>query len=278
MFSLGSFSGQVEFATQFAPRPQITHVVFDFDGTLSWLRHGWPQIMATLFRAHIPLKPGESEDVLQKKLLADILSLNGKPSIFQMRCCAELAEARGAPRPDPEELLKAYLQNLDAAIARRVRKISRGDAGPDAYVVHGARALLENLRRRGLTLVILSGTAEPKVREETALLDLARYFGEHIYGGTPDLTRSSKSAVIERLLLEEELTGDRLLSFGDGPVEIQITKAVGGLAVAVASDEEVNGSGQSDAAKRPLLLAAGADVVVPDYRDADVLAERLLGS
>jgi len=138
--------------------------------------------------------------------------------------------------------------------------------------------LLENFRRRRLTLIILSGTAEPQVREEAARLDLARYFGEHIYGGTDDLARSSKGAVIERLLREERLTGDRLLSFGDGPVEIQITKAAGGIGVAVASDEEINGSGRADPAKRQLLLGAGADLLVPDYRDADALAERLLGS
>jgi phosphoglycolate phosphatase len=277
MFSVGSFSGRVEIAREFSPRPQITHVVFDFDGTLSWLRHGWPQIMAKLFREHLPLLPGETESALQQMLLAEILSLNGKPSVFQMRRCAELAEARGARRPSPETLLEAYQQSLNAAIAGRVRKIAGGQAAPDAYIVHGARALLGNLQRRGLTLVILSGTAEPQVREEAALLGLARYFGSHIYGGTADLVRSAKSAVIERLLREEHLAGDRLLSFGDGPVEIQLTKAAGGLAVAVASDEEVNGSGQPDPAKRKLLLEAGADLLVPDYRDADALAERLLG-
>jgi len=278
MFSLGSFSGLVEMARDFSPRPQITHVVFDFDGTLSWLRHGWPQIMARLFRSHIPPRPGETEAGLQQMLLAEILSLNGKPSIFQMRRCAELAEARGAPRPNPEKLLEAYQHSLNGAIARRVRRISKGDVPRDAYVVFGARGLIENLRRRGLTLVILSGTAEPQVRKEAALLGLASYFGEHIYGGTADLAGSSKSAVIDRLLAQEHLAGDRLLSFGDGPIEIQITKSVGGLAVAVASDEVVNGSGRPDPAKRQLLLGAGADLLVPDYRDADALADRLLGN
>jgi len=68
-----------------------------------------------------------------------------------------------------------------------------------------------------------------------------------------------------------------LLSFGDGPVEIQVTKRVGGLAVGVASDEEVNGSGKMDAQKQVLLKDAGADVLIPDYRDASVLIECLFG-
>ena len=43
--------------------------------------------------------------------------------------------------------------------------------------------------------------------------------------------------VIERILRENQIAGAQLLSFGDGYVEIQNTKEVGGLAVAVASDE-----------------------------------------
>ena len=49
--------------------------------------------------------------------------------------------------------------------------------------------------------------------------------------------------VIDRILSEHGITGRRLLSFGDGYVEIENTKQVGGLAVAVASDEANNGSG-----------------------------------
>jgi len=46
---------------------------------------------------------------------------------------------------------------------------------------------------------------------------------------------------------------------------------VGGLAVAVASDEANNGSGKMDPWKRQRLLGVGADVVIPDFRDAEVL-------
>jgi hypothetical protein len=49
MFPVASFSGVVEIKPSFSPHPQISHVVFDFDGTLSWLRHSWPEIMYELF-------------------------------------------------------------------------------------------------------------------------------------------------------------------------------------------------------------------------------------
>src|SRR3954453_14073956 len=62
MFSTASFSGPVEFGAAFAARPQISHVIFDWDGTLSWLRHGWPELMAGLFLPHLPEVPGESAE------------------------------------------------------------------------------------------------------------------------------------------------------------------------------------------------------------------------
>jgi hypothetical protein len=67
-----------------------------------------------------------------------------------------------------------------------------------------------------------------------------------------------------------------LLSFGDGYVEIENTKQVGGLAVAVASDEANNGSGRMDEWKRQRLIGVGADVVVPDFRDGAALLEQIL--
>ena len=83
--------------------------------------------------------------------------------------------------------------------------------------------------------------------------------------------------VIDRILQENAIPGDRLLAFGDGYVEIENTKGVGGLAVAVASDEAHNGSGQLDQWKRQRLLGVGADLVIPDYRDASALLDCVLG-
>lgn len=83
--------------------------------------------------------------------------------------------------------------------------------------------------------------------------------------------------VIERILRENQIPGEALLAIGDGYVEIQNTKEVGGLAVAVASDEANNGSGRFDEWKRNRLAGVGADVIIPDYRDAEILLQTLLG-
>ncbi|HVR37103.1 MAG TPA: HAD family hydrolase [Methylomirabilota bacterium] len=266
-----------EFRSHFAPRPHISHVVFDFDGTLSWLRHGWPFLMVDLFAHQIPLLPGESPEQLAKLLLNDVLSLNGHPSVHQIKRLADLNLERGGPPADPHEKLVEYQRRLDEQLADRVGFIQHGQAHTEDYVIHGARALLEELQRRRLTLIILSGTQEARVREEARLLRLEPFFGRHIYGSHPEHREFSKRPVIERLLREENIEGAHLLAFGDGPVEISVTKDVGGLAVGIASDEHHNGSGQADPHKHAQLAAAGADVLMADYRDFETLLDRLFG-
>jgi phosphoglycolate phosphatase len=252
-------------------RPQISHAIFDFDGTLSWLRSGWPDVMTQLF---VEFLPGELPDVpeIRRRLRREILALNGKPSIHQMERFHELAPQFKAVVPKPADLLHQYLARLDVTLQGRVDAIVRNETPAEHFVIAGAFALIEELRARGITLVILSGTAEPDVRHEAELLGLQPYFGEHIYGSTPG-REFSKKQVIDRIIREEGIEGAHLLSFGDGPVEIQFTKAVGGLAIGVASDEEQNGSGLIDPDKREHLIRAGADAIVPDYRNISWILE-----
>ncbi len=273
---MASFSGWVEVRPGFTPRPRISHVVLDFDGTLSWLRHGWPELMCEIFEPYLPASAIEPRREVRELLLDDILSLNGKPSIHQMIRCAEILRARGGRPPAPEALLHEYQRRLDLVIEERTAMIRSGRVPREHFVVCGARSFLENLLERGMTLVILSGTVEHRVKEEAALLDLKRYFGEHIYGGTADAAQSSKRAVMGRLLVGERITGEHLLAIGDGPVEIEVAKELGGLAVAVATDEENNGSGKADPHKYRQLVAAGADIVIPDFRDGATLLEHIM--
>jgi hypothetical protein len=75
-------------------------------------------------------------------------------------------------------------------------------------------------------------------------------------------------------LTEHGLTGQELVAIGDGPAEVLAIKAVGGLAVGVASDE-VHQDGRINGLKRDHLLRSGADVIVPDYRHVAPLLDLL---
>ena len=270
------FQGHVEFAPDFLPRPGISHVLFDFDGTLSLIREGWPEVMVPMFVEMLPAIPGETEEQRRQLCLDDIMRLNGKQTIYQMIQLAERIRERGGSPKEPLHYKHEYLRRLEERIRSRTEGIGSGAFRRDDFLVYGARPLLEALQHRGLKLYLASGTDEVFVKKEAELLDLDRYFGPHIYGALDDYQNFSKRMVIGRLLRENGISGAQLLAFGDGYVEIQNTKEVGGIAVAVASDEANNGSGRIDEWKRRRLLEVGADVVIPDYRDGEALLRRLL--
>lgn len=266
-----SFNGLVEFSASFQPRGGIRHVLFDFDGTLSLVRQGWPEIMVPMFAEIIPEVAGESHEQRCRLAFEDIMHLNGKQTIYQMIQLAERVKERGGTPLEPLDYKHEYLRRLDAKIAHRHAGLKSGVIRPDELLVHGSRALLERLKARSLPIYLASGTDEQFVKHEAELLDVARYFDGHIYGAQDDYRKFSKKLVIDRILAENQVPGAALLAFGDGYVEIENTKQVGGVAVAVASDEANNGSGRMDEWKRQRLLGVGADICIPDYRDLDAL-------
>ena len=252
-----------EFSPSFRPHWPIRHVLFDFDGTLSFVRAGWADVMMEMFIEQL-------EGADRAFVTEGIMSLNGQATIHQMEWLAAERRARGLPVTDAAEYLEEFLRRLSQLIDERLA----GDR--EKLLVSGARALLEMLRRRGLTLHIASGTDERAVRREADALGIADFFGGRIHGAPADPRAFSKLGIIEAILRDYDCAGAALLSFGDGHIETENTKRVGGLAVAVASDETQPGSGRIDVSKRERLLAAGADVVIPDFQEADALLERLL--
>ena len=274
---MSGFEGLIEFTPSFTPRP-ISQILFDFDGTLSLIREGWPQVMTPMFVEMLPPLPGETDEARRQLCSDDIMSLNGKQTIYQMIQLTERIKERGATPRDPLWYKHEYLRRLDHRIQSRLDGLRNGTTTPDSLLVCGARAFLDLLQARGFSRYLASGTDEKFVKTEIELLDLTHYFGPRIYGALDDYKQFSKKIVIDRILRENNIPGEQLLSFGDGYVEIENTKAVGGLAIAVASDEANNGSGRFDEWKRQRLRNAGADLVIPDFRDAAALVECIFSS
>ena len=231
-----------------------------------------------MFVEALPRLPGETDEQVGQLVLDDIMRLNGKQTIYQMIQLAERITERGGQPREPLWYKHEYLRRLESHIGARTAGLWRRARFPrDELLVHGARPLLKHLRDRGLHLYLASGTDVSAVKQEAALLEIAGDFGPNIYGALDDYKQFSKKMIIDRILSEHGITGRQLLSFGDGYVEIENTKQVGGLAVAVASDEANNGSGRVDEWKRQRLLGVGADAVIPDFRDAIAFVDYLLG-
>jgi phosphoglycolate phosphatase len=255
-------------------RSQFRHALFDFDGTVSLIREGWQQVMIPMMVEILLATPGaEDEATLTQGVTEFVTRLTGKQTIYQMiQLAAEVEQRAGRPL-DPLVYKHDYLNRLWARIETRVTDLKEGRLVPSELMVPGVEDILQALRAQGVTCYLASGTDEPYVIDEARALGVAGYFNGDIYGALDDYRNFSKKMVIDRILREHRLSGAELLTFGDGYVEIENTAAVGALAVGVASNEaERRGI---DAWKRQRLIEAGADIIIPDFREYRALLSYL---
>ncbi len=251
-------------------RGRFRSVLFDFDGTLSLIREGWPQVMIPMMTAVLrETGTAESDAELTAAVEEFVMRLNGRQTIYQMMQLADEVRRRGGAPLEPLAYKHRYHDLLMERIRGRLSAPGIGGGSAEEWTVPGSHALLEALRRRGVALYLASGTDLKYVRREAELLGVAPYFGEHIYGALDDYQNFSKQMIVERILRDHGLHGEELLGFGDGFVEIEEIKKCGGCAVAVASDEATRRG--VNAWKRDRLVRAGADIVVPDYRRGERL-------
>jgi phosphoglycolate phosphatase len=257
-----------------APLGGFTHAVFDFDGTLSLIREGWQQVMEPMFVAELAaLGTGESEESLRQVVAEFIARLTGKQTIYQMFELGEQMRKRGAEPPDPLELKHEYLRRLEARIADRVKGLASRSHSPERFLVPGSVEFLTALRRRGVTLCLASGTDEPFVKREADLLGLTPYFNGGVFGALDDYKSFSKKMVIDRIVREHRLSGPQLLGVGDGFVEIENTRQVGGVALGTPVQED--DPTRVDHWKRSRLIDAGAQFLTPNFAHAEALAAYL---
>lgn len=249
-------------------------VLFDFDGTLSLIRSGWMNVMVPMMVEILAdLKTGETEEQLRAIVEQFVWRLTGKETIYQMIAFAEAIEARGGRPLDPLVYKKMYLDRLWEKIEARVEGLRKGQTDPEDFLVPGSRELLERLRDRGLKMYLASGTDEIYMKEEARLLGVTKYFDGGVYGALDDYKSFSKAILIQRILSSAEFQGHEFLGFGDGYVEIEEVKNVGGVAVGVASEEPA--CTRVDEWKRQRLIGVGADYIVPNYIAVDELMSSL---
>jgi len=267
-------SPPIEIINPHIQRGHIRHALFDFDGTVSLIREGWQGVMIPMMvKVLLETPRHESEEELYAVVTEFVDRLTGKQTIYQMiQLCQEVRQRGGEPL-DPLEYKWMYLDRLWERIKGRVAGLKNGQFTPEEMMVPGAVPMLEAMRARGVTCYLASGTDEVYVLDEAAALELSPYFAS-IYGALDDYQNYSKKMVIERILDENHLSGPEFVTFGDGYVEIEDTKAVGGIAVGVASDE-ANRQGINEW-KRERLIQAGADLIIPDFRQHERLVDYLL--
>jgi len=245
--------------------------IFDFDGTVSLIRSGWVDVMVPMMVEILAdLKTGESDEALREVVHEFVWRLTGKETIYQMMAFAEHVRVRGGQAKEPLEYKKMYLDLLWVKIRGRIEELRKGHVSPEAYMVPGARGLLERVKQQGLKMYLASGTDHANVVEESGLLDVSRYFDGGIFGAQDDLTSFSKKLLIQRIISSTDVAGNQIVGFGDGYVEIEEVKLVGGVAVGVATKEPE--CLEIDDWKRDRLVGVGADFIVPNFERHSELA------
>lgn len=260
---------QIEIICPDIQRGNLRYALFDFDGTISLIREGWQSIMIPMMVETLMETPRhEDQRTIEEIVKGFVTQLTGKQTIYQMiQLCDEITARGGSPQA-PSEYKALYNQRLDQHIEDRIDGLKSGRVKPEEMVVPGTFTWLNILKERGVVCYLASGTDEKYVQAESALLGITSYF-DGVYGAQEDYKTFSKKMVIERILRTHQLHGSNFAAFGDGFVEIEDSKSVDGIAVGVATDEK-NRTGV-DEWKRNRLIAAGADIIIPDFQEAHLL-------
>ena len=256
------------------PCGNFKFALFDFDGTISLIREGWQKIMVPMMIELLMQTPHHEDEaeiaLITKKFVAE---LTGKQTIYQMIRLAEEISKRGGTPLDPLEYKNEYHERLLKRIKNRIDDLEHKRIAPETMAVPGSIEFIKQLHAHNIQCFLASGTDEKYVLHEAELLGLPPYFAG-IFGAQDDYKNFSKQMVIDRIIKTYSLSGNEFISFGDGYVEIENTKSVSGVAVGVATNEaERQGI---DEWKRNRLIAAGADLIIPDFHQTNFLVNYLL--
>jgi len=260
----------------------IKHAVFDHDGTISTLRQGWEQIMEpVMIKAILGDKYDTADSNLYQEVRNQVLGFidmsTGIQTILQMEALVEMVkEFNIVPK---EEILdkfgykKIYNDALMLVVSTKLGKLEAGELNIDDFTLKGSPGLLNTLKEKGVKLYLASGTDKEDVLNEARILGYAGFFDGGIYGSENDIKKYSKKMIINKIIKENNLKGNELVVFGDGPVEIKECIKANGIAIGVASDE-VRRFGLNQE-KRTRLIKSGAQIIIPDFSQSDKLTELL---
>jgi phosphoglycolate phosphatase len=202
---------------------------------------------------------GSDAAALRSTAEAYVARFTGKDTVYQMMAFADHVRALGGIPLLPAAYKAEFMERLEHLRSARLRAAEEGLTLPDALLVPGARALLEALQARGPEIYLASGSAHQEILREVKLLDIERYF-TGIYGSAS--TSLTKRELLARIV-SSGVPGAAIVTFGDGRVEIEETKAIGGTAIGVATLEPE--CLEVDPKKRGWLAEAGADYIIPNY-------------
>jgi phosphoglycolate phosphatase-like HAD superfamily hydrolase len=264
---------EIEIVNLRVSKPQIFHAIFDHDGTISTLREGWELIMAPMMiKAILGEKYLQVDESQLRKVKVEvdeyIDKTTGIQTLAQMKGLVDLVRNSGYVREekilDEFAYKKIYNDELLKMVGEREKKYTNGELTVDDLMLKGALPFLQKLFDSGVKLYLASGTDEEDVKKEAAVLGYDHLFEGRIYGAVGDINIEAKKIVLDHILdIIGESASGKVVTFGDGPVEIRETRKRTGITIGVASNE-LKRFGLNEK-KRTRLIKAGADIIIPDF-------------
>src|SRR3954449_10972779 len=124
------------------PRGRFRFVLFDFDGTLSLIREGWPQVMIPMMVDVLRATgTAETPELLTAAVEEFVMRLNGRQTIYQMIQLAEEVRQRGGTASEPLDYKHRYHDLLMERIHGRIDALATGEATAEEWTVPGSHAL-----------------------------------------------------------------------------------------------------------------------------------------
>lgn len=276
-------NSEIEIINKIPSDLRIRYAIFDNDGTVSTLREGWEQIMAPMMiKSILGNKYQEADESLFQKIKSAVTQVidktTGIQTLRQMQILVGLVSEFGFV---PEDQVmneygykEIYNNELIEMVRKREEKLQKKELTVDDLTIKNSIPFLKWLHEKGIRLYLTSGTDEEDVKHEAAILGYDYLFEGRIFGATGDINREAKKMVLDRILDSlGETEASSIVTFGDGPVEIRETHKRGGITAGIASNE-LRRYGLNHL-KRTRLIQAGADIIIPDFSQYELLAELL---
>lgn len=269
----------IEIVNKWKEKPEIKHAIFDHDGTISTLREGWEIIMAPMMiKSILGDHYNEVDDATYRKIKSGVQEFidktTGIQTLAQMHGLLGMISDYGfvpaAKMLDAEGYKKIFNDDLLKMVRAREKKYAGKELGLEDLTIKNSVPFLKKLFESGVKLYLASGTDVEDVITEANALGYAHLFEGRIFGSVGDIHRDAKKMVLDNILdvIGESASG-KLVTFGDGPVEIRETKKRGGITVGVASNE-IRRYGLNEH-KRTRLIKAGSDLIIPDFSEYNLL-------
>ncbi len=260
--------------------------LFDFDGTISDERVGWPNLIVANNVAYLIAlsSPHLEHRQAEELVLADIEATIGIPTYLQMKRLRTMIEKHGyqGPELDPRMFKDSYNDALIGMVSSRRAQLATGEMTMDDLRIDGAMELLQGINARlSRGIYLASGSDLDAVTESVEHLGYSEFFPRERIAAAGSLgpEDDAKEAVIDGLLNDSGIRGEELVTFGDGFPEMLYTHRAGGVGVGVVSRDESHYEHLGHFTieqKKQRLLNAGAHLIVHDpYRNVPELLDAI---